>query len=105
VSSSVEGEGRYTCRPRLGIRDRNVPARRNAPVWGDDKFLEAGIKFAYGPDEKRYRRDPLNPGNERLILVGATSSSYAFAIRVILVISTMYLSSRGRSFYLSEAVC
>ncbi|KAK1923721.1 pyridoxal phosphate-dependent transferase [Papiliotrema laurentii] len=72
------------------MRNESMLAAEALPVWGDDKFLEAGIKFAYGTDEKRYRRDHVS-AVQAISLTGALRLAGTFLSRI---------PSRGRQVYL-----
>ena len=37
------------------MRTENLLAREALPVWGDEQFLEEGVKFAYGPDNVSFQ--------------------------------------------------
>ena len=39
------------------MRNESILSSEALPSWGDEKFLEAGIRFAYGADEKQYHRE------------------------------------------------
>jgi aspartate aminotransferase len=88
------------------MRNESMLAAEALPVWGDDKFLEAGIKFAYGPDEKRYRRDHVSLSKTKSDM-GPTDSQVsavqAISLTGALRLAGTFLSripSRGRQVYL-----
>jgi hypothetical protein len=53
------------------MRDENILAREMLPIWGDEAFLDSGIKFAYGSESIAYRKQRVClPASMKLALNG-----------------------------------
>lgn len=100
-----DNEGKIFVPPTVRYMEKNMKeaslyAEEALPAWGDELFLRAALKFAYGDDEKRYHYDnvslAVDPSDQQVSAVQANTLPGALRIAGSFLAR---FPTRGRQIY------